>query len=297
MSKIIVVIVTYNRLTLLIECIQALQKQSVQSNKIIIINNASTDGTKEYLEKECNSSLFLIKNLDDNIGGAGGFSEGIKIATAEGADWIWVMDDDTIPNPDSLEKLLDETNENTGFVCSKVVWTDGMEHIMNIPNFRDKEGQDKATRLVSSASFVSLLINAKVVKKIGLPYRDFFIWGDDSEYTKRISEKGYECKYVRNSVVLHKTAANYGPDISSAPYNTAWKFYYNMRNTIFQNRNKYSSEIVFYIKELNHLRLAFYNIGKRPANERKNFYKAIIRGFIDGLTFSPKIEFVNPDKE
>ncbi len=292
MSRTIAVIVTYNRLTLLKENIQALLKQSVQLNKIIIINNASADGTKEYLEKECNSPLFLLINLENNIGGAGGFAEGIKIATVEGADWIWVMDDDTIPYTDSLKKLLDETNEKTGFACSKVLWTDGMEHIMNRPKFCSKEDQDKTTRLVSSASFVSLLINAQAVKELGLPYKEFFIWGDDSEYTKRISGKGYECKYVSNSVVQHKTAANYGPDISSAPYNTAWKFYYNMRNTIFQNRSKYGNGIVFYIKELNHLRLALHNIGKRPIGERKDFYKAIIRGFIDGLTFFPNIEFV-----
>ena len=291
-TKISVVVVTFNRLHLLQKNIDLLLHQTRRVDRIYIINNASTDGTADFLRQIASNPLFVIQDLDTNIGGAGGFSLGIKQAVRDGADWVWVMDDDTMPTDDSLEKLLVTTDEQTGFVCSKVLWTDNTMHIMNIPDFVHDSDTQSPVRNVRSASFVSLLLNAVAVRKVGLPYKEFFIWGDDAEYTQRIVRAGYAGFWLNDSVVLHETASNYGPDISSAPYATAWKFYYNMRNTMFMDRRKYGSGLKFYFKEINHLRLALHNISKRKTTERKNFRKAVVRGFCDGLTFRPEIDYV-----
>ena len=106
--KVVAVIVTYNRKDLLLECLEAVYKQSFPVHQIILIDNASTDGTDQalrdsgYFEK----SEMDYHHMDTNTGGAGGFYEGMKIARDTEADWIWIMDDDTIPNVTCLEELI-----------------------------------------------------------------------------------------------------------------------------------------------------------------------------------------------
>src|SRR4028119_2142102 len=98
--KIIAVIVTYNRLALLKKCIAGVQQQSRRPDGILVINNSSTDGTVEWLATQ---EVTVV--TQPNLGGAAGFSTGIKEAYKRGADWIWLMDDDTIPTSSALEKL------------------------------------------------------------------------------------------------------------------------------------------------------------------------------------------------
>ena len=102
MVKIIAVVVTYNRLNLLQRVVGALKGQSKKLDKIYIINNGSTDGTKEWLDGQ--TGLNVIHQ--ENVGGSGGFYRGIKEASKEECDWIWCMDDDVFPREDCLEILL-----------------------------------------------------------------------------------------------------------------------------------------------------------------------------------------------
>src|SRR5579859_6477154 len=96
------VVVTFNRLSLLKECIAGLKRQTVSLQEIIVVNNGSSDGTAGWLAGE--EGLHVI--TQENLGGAGGQHTGIGRAMEHGADWIWLMDDDAEPYPDALEKLL-----------------------------------------------------------------------------------------------------------------------------------------------------------------------------------------------
>lgn len=304
-TKVACVIVTYNRLTLLKECVEAVKKQTYPLHKIIIIDNHSTDDTFNYLQTLIDDNRIELISLPENIGGAGGFSHGIKQAMGSGADWIWVMDDDTIPYDNALEKMIDATrlSEKTGFLCSKVLWTDGSPHRMNRPGVC-VENRDRLFNHYSSeglpafvcmhSSFVSLMINAKAVKEVGLPIEEFFIWGDDIEYTVRISSCGYDCFYVDNSIVLHKTASNYAPYADTAPAETAWKFYYHARNMSFLKRKlKHKTGIALLISTLNMYRNYLRRISKRKDNHKKVFRKAVLKGCWDGLTFNPQIKYLS----
>jgi GT2 family glycosyltransferase len=126
MIKVNCVIVTYNRIALLKECITAALSQTFSIYKIIIVNNASTDGTADYL-KSLDKQRFEVITCNKNTGGAGGFNIGIKKSLEIGADWTWVMDDDTIPFQDALELLVLKSGviKNIGFLCSKVLWGGG----------------------------------------------------------------------------------------------------------------------------------------------------------------------------
>ena len=299
--KIFCVIVTYNRLTLLKECIAAVKKQSLMPDRILVIDNHSTDGTSEYLQGVASDSLIHVP-LPQNVGGAGGFSTGIKEAVLQGADYVWVMDDDTIPHPHALQRLATaiSVSDNIGFLCSKVIWTDGTPHAMNVPRycnsgieFNRYSTEDIPAFPVCYASFVSLLINADAVKKVGLPIAEFFIWADDSEYTTRIVEHGFQCFYVDNSIVTHKTTENYAPYPNTAPKETAWKFYYQARNTTFLKRkSKRLNKISLFFSTLNMYRLYVRKINQRQDGNKALFKKNVWRGCMDGLSFNPPITFV-----
>ena len=109
-KKILAVVVTYNRKELLCECLDALLHQECSFLDILIVDNASTDGTHEYIEKYLKDKRVIYENTGSNIGGAGGFNYGMKLGVKLGYDYIWLMDDDTIVKKDSLTKLLEADN-------------------------------------------------------------------------------------------------------------------------------------------------------------------------------------------
>lgn len=303
--KINCVIVTYNRLSLLKECIAGLQRQTTFINKIIIVDNNSSDGTDSYLNTLIEDQYIVVR-LSANVGGAGGFSEGIKKALLAGCDWIWVMDDDTIPSDNALEELIHGANvaENVGYVCSRVVWVDGKLHEMNIPRF-DVHNKDRLpltnyshladVLLIKSASFVSLLINVEAIYKVGLPIKEFFIWGDDTEFTTRIYQNGYICLYAGRSVVLHKTPENYVSRIQSAPIETLWKFRYGIRNEVYLRRMR-NNKIIFYFSVFNNYRRLIRRIQQRPQDERSKVLKIVRNAIWEGLFFRPIIEYFHNEK-
>ncbi len=108
--RVTAVVVTFDRVELLKEALQALQGQSRPIDHIVVVDNASTDGTQGFLDAlvDAENNVEVVR-LDRNVGGAGGFAEGMRQAHAAGCDWIWLMDDDAAPAPDSLRILLAQT--------------------------------------------------------------------------------------------------------------------------------------------------------------------------------------------
>ena len=215
MRKVEAVVVTYNRKEMLAQCLDAILVQSVEVDKIIVIDNCSTDGTPEFLEEKeyLHNNKVLFKRLNSNTGGAGGFYEGMKIARAMNPDWVWIMDDDVIPDKNCLEELLkaDEvTKEEVSFYASAIRNVEGIA--MNVPKiFRNQftkytdwyQYLEYGMVQVVKATFVSLLINGKAIQKCGLPWAPFFIWGDDSEYTQRIIRDFGPAYMVGTSKAVH----------------------------------------------------------------------------------------------
>ena len=233
------VVVTYNRCELLRECLQALLAQAHPVTKIVVVDNASSDRTSAMLAAEFGGRIELLR-LALNEGGAGGFHAGMKHAQALGEfAWLWLLDDDTIVQRDSLERLLhaaerlSEAGDPPMLLASKVVWTDGSLHAMNqcfvkyADNVRAVVAAERATLSLRTASFVSLLVRRSAVEQYGLPFADYFIWGDDMEYTARILRRDFGV-LVPDSWVLHKTATNHTAR-DAAPA----KFYYHVRNSLW----------------------------------------------------------------
>lgn len=204
-----IVVVTYNRLTLLKEAIEALRLQTYPNYQIIVINNGSTDETPKWLSQQKD----ILTITQENLGGAGGFFTGIKYVAEHDFSFCWIMDDDVICQSDALEELVKayQCKPNIGFVCSKVEGIDGSP--MNVPVVDMKLTDNGYAHYydlienfmikVNEATFVSVFLSTKVINEVGLPFKEYFIWGDDSEYTTRIAQK-YDCYLVCKSIVTHK---------------------------------------------------------------------------------------------
>lgn len=302
-KKVDSVVVTYNRLSLLKECLNALLSQNHPLNKIFVINNNSTDGTKSYLDEVSKKYPTIIPvHLKKNVGGAGGFNVGLKLFIKKSkADYVWIMDDDTIPKNDALEKLMDKVDSvtNLGFLASNIVWRDGTPAIMNIPTVSSSWNQNITKGLVQikSASFVSILFPRKVIEKVGLPITDFFIWGDDVEYTLRISQAGYKGYLVNDSIAEHKIAKNIGVDIvSEENSNRIKRYYYSRRNAIFTERNRMSkAQLAKWLVKC--CLVEPVKILAKAPNRKMLRIRTTYKGTIAGFFFNPKIETFREDKE
>jgi len=235
-AKVAAVVVTRNRLGLLKENLAAMRGQTRPPNEIIVVDNDSDDGTAKWLATQKN--LTVIRQ--QNVGGAGGFFEGIRQGYARGHDWFWCMDDDVVPKPDALEQLLKcskASDTRTGFLSSVVRWTDGNINLMTAPNVHPDysslmESFPRGLLRLSSASFVSILFHRRAVAAKGLPLREMFLWFDDEEYTRRISDD-FLCYQVLASEVEHRTKTNYWVDFRNMAGLSPDYLKYGLRNFVF----------------------------------------------------------------
>jgi GT2 family glycosyltransferase len=187
MNNVVAIVVTYNRKEMLLKCIEhLLQLQSAKCD-ILIIDNASTDGTNEALNNLIDSNSIIYCNTGSNLGGAGGFQFGMIEALKRGYKYLWLMDDDVFPEPDSLDELLKADREldgKYGFLSGIARWTDGSPCKMNIQKTGLKkviEDYSSPTVPVIMATFVSFFVRSDIVLEVGLPIKEFFIWADDLE--------------------------------------------------------------------------------------------------------------------
>lgn len=240
---IVAVVVTYNRLELLKRVVEALHTQTIHIDKIIIVNNGSTDGTKEWLDTQ--NALHIIHQ--ENVGGAGGFHKGISEAMATSAEWIWCMDDDVFPQADCLENLLKhyKTEDNTGILCpkrlmnGKVFISETRKHNLSNPfkyiyddSLKEEMLYNNETVEIEGMAFEGPLIKREVVERIGFPNKDFFILYDDTEYSYRAVLAGYKVKVV-SCAVMDKYNHQNCLSKREALIKNKWKLKYHFRNTAY----------------------------------------------------------------
>lgn len=250
-------IVTRNRKRLLAECLRAVLSQTHPVGGVIVFDNASSDGTGEWLAAEglTASPLVEFHRGEVNTGGAGGFAEVLALGLKTGADWLWLMDDDAEPQPDALEQLLlssSADNEATVALCTAVVHPDGSidplhrcrmgRFVTPLPLAAYAPGTHAE---VDCASFVGLLVRASAVGAVGLPRAEFFLGYDDAEYSLRLRALG-DIRLVPASVITHKIVIGGGEatqrsiwwnrvlraHYTASPWESYWKDLYRVRNFI-----------------------------------------------------------------
>lgn len=293
MNNTAAIVVTYNRKELLKECINELKKQTEKVD-IIVIDNMSTDGTAEMLKPFIDTKTIIYHSTRKNIGGAGGFYEGIKLAYKLGYKYFWLMDDDCIPKNNSLKqlKLADKKLDgNYGFICSKVLWTNGDICLMNIPKLSlSTKVSDFNTSMVPirMGTFVSFFTKRSVVERVGLPIKEFFIWGDDIEYSQRIS-KTYPCYLVNDSIVIHKTKNNEGSNIALDDFERINRYKLAYRNEMVLYREVGMKGYLYQFLRLN---LHVIRVIFKSKDHKFLRLKTIISGTKNGMKFHPQIKKV-----
>uniref|UniRef100_A0A7C2PLT9 Glycosyltransferase n=1 Tax=candidate division WOR-3 bacterium TaxID=2052148 RepID=A0A7C2PLT9_UNCW3 len=317
--KVCAVVLTYNRKTILLECLEALRKQTRPLQGIYIIDNASNDGTPEILKekgyivelppeniKDPWEQESIISNLINgnaikiyyvrmhkNTGSAGGFYEGIKRAFEKGYDWLWIMDDDVEPYYDCLEKLsrhfdkralmpliIFDTNDYP-CVCGFKLKS---RTLLIFTPLKQKEFQMRNVVEIDVAStFAGFIVNREVISKVGYPEPRLFIHYDDTDFSLRI-RKITQIFLIKDAKVLHKWQK---PDRSIKPFGNInlWREYYLERNRIILRKWHIKSKFALLV----YLAFDFILLNKRAINylikgvpwkEVKLLYYA----FLDALT-------------
>ncbi|CAK8053665.1 glycosyltransferase family 2 protein [Eupransor demetentiae] len=295
-------IVTYNRLDLLKECLANVLNQGEYLGHVIVVDNLSNDGTKEYLDSLDDDRL-VIYHSPSNLGGAGGFNMAVKLfAEKLDDDYVWLMDDDTMVQENALKYLVEFMDEHpqTSFVNSQVRWgsIDGNPSWMNVnspraftwPRFLQEDNQ--AIEVVNS-TFVSVMFSRDMVAMVGLPQKEYFIWGDDIEYTNRMAN-AYRGYMVVKSLAVHKSKENTLPGdiVRESDAKRLWRYRYEFRNRVLTARRISKKELFFVLAKIYCRDLVKLMITPRVAYRFKKI-GMVGWGGIRGLFFNPKIEYAD----
>jgi len=239
-KRVCAVVITYNRKALLEETLQAIERQTVEPDHILLLDNASTDDTLSMVAERF-PSVEVVRQ-SENTGCAGGAHYGLKAAFAQGFEWCWLMDDDCEPRPDALEKLLgaleltDKLGTQPMLLLSRDVWRDLKLHPYNLPwiDIRRPKHVWEALQYgllpIRWSVYASVLVRREAVERYGLPIPEYFLWNDDVEWTGAILRREYGY-WVLDSVAVHKTSSPNPP-----AQNDPERFYLEVRNRLWMLR-------------------------------------------------------------
>ena len=233
-EKVAAVIVTYNRKEALKECLDAVLRQTRPVDAVYIIDNASNDGTPEFLVEEgfiesvlhpdrepiegvkpagTSGAEIRYVRMHENTGGAGGFYEGIRRGYDAGFDWLWLMDDDGVPADDQLQQLLVKSAEKgLLFTCPLVIDMDNEQaltfrpaHLRNVSNSVSAIMTEAVDGVIYDwvTPFNGTLVSRKVVERVGNIKKEMFIWGDEREYVLRTQSNGIRVGTVTSALHWH----------------------------------------------------------------------------------------------
>ncbi len=254
-EKVAVVVVTYNRADLLEGMLAGLTALERQPDAVIVVDNASTDHTREVLERATTPGLITVRTTE-NLGGAGGFHLGLKTAYDKGFDRMWLMDDDVVPAPDCLTRLLEHDasgliavrEDRAGALVEKAAVRFDLRNPLAI---RPKTASIETTYGVRSAmpatvevenvAFEGFLVRREVIDDVGLPDPSYFIFYDDVDFAIRARRAGHHIYAVRDAVLVRQLDFDQQHDLAG------WKGYFMYRN-LFAVHFRYGENLLVRLK-------------------------------------------------
>jgi GT2 family glycosyltransferase len=307
-SRVCAVIVSHNRLEMLKESIRLVHGQSLPPDEVIVVDNASTDGTREWLVSQQNVTTLF----QENLGCAGGFDTGLAEGYARGYEWMWCLDDDCEAEPDALERLIadvaahptervfnslclakqDPSRPPMGGLCLRRAPDDNLfgEFLYSTAEI---QARGQAVGLLDSIGgqfFMGTLIHRDVIERVGRPLPFFFIRGDEIDYTLRIMAAGYHIWIDPSSITYHPAADTIYFDVLGKKFPcgkmSPQKRYYDIRNSIYIRRKFYNHRpfISYIARRFSSAVLAeFYLERNKGLRGRLDGCLSAARGVRDGL--------------
>jgi len=292
------VIVTFNRLKRLKKTLEMTLAENPEG--VLVVNNASTDGTTEWLCSVKDQRLKVL-NLSENKGGAGGFHAGFKwIVENTDAEWLVCYDDDAYPKTgafSAFKKLPDSMQ--IGGIAAAVYLPDGQIAEMNRPSINpftniktllkaavggrmgfhiaDDWYRSKVNKKIDQSSFVGLFLRVSLIKdKWGYPDEKLFIYADDMIYTNQITRSGYDILFVPKIEFVHDCVTLVQ---QKAVYNPLWKAFYTYRNGLKLYR--IMAGRLFWLVVLP--KIVAWILNARHYENKKAYLKVSFIAILDGL--------------
>ena len=221
-SRVVAVVVTWNRATLLERLLRALDGQTRRPDAVVVVDNASTDATPALLDRLATQLAvpLVVERLGANTGGAGGFAAGMPVALEHGADLLWLMDDDGVPPAGCLADLLPHTDRydflgpavvaehDEGRLCFPIRLPGTARVVHALPDVERAAVDGLLEDVV--IPFNGVLLTRDLVERVGVPRAEFFIWGDDVEYLWRARRAGARVATVVGSRFRHPATDDLG---------------------------------------------------------------------------------------
>lgn len=300
MPDVCAVIVTYNRAELLCRCVENLLQQNYPMDILIYDNHSSIDTGKFLNEAGLLSENVCYYYAETNTGGSGGFYYGMKMAVEKGYRYLWLMDDDGYPmRTDTLSVLMADIPKLSSeeFALNSIVVQDDEAVKVSFAVHQEydvellRKHAENGLIFDEIMPFNGTLVSTSLVKKIGYPIKEFFVYGDENEYFLRIKRSGAKMAIDVNSLYRHPTNVQrvvkfLGKNIYYMKM-PRWKSYCAARNKTYIAKKYFGLKGVLnlIVKDL------FYLLA--VPGDRVGRLLVSIQGRIDGLkgNFDRKIDF------
>lgn len=285
-NSVAAIVLAFSREEELKQVIHNLKNQTRRPNEIIVIFQGTNLKILEWLNQQSDITV----HQQGNVGSAGGFTTGIKMAIAKGHQWSWLFDDDAVPEQNALEQMTSckyfEASK-TGFLAAVVTKPDGQVYMSPAADESNKWYgsvlQDGCVPVIG-ATWIGCLVSSQSILDFGLPVEEFFMYEEDMEYTSRVA-RSRKCYCVIKSIIVHYQKANFNPFTSKVDM---LKHGYYVRNHFATIRLSDTSSI----KKIVKIWLWFFkNAGEIIT--RKVPLKTIVSLFSGLLFFRPKIKYLN----
>jgi GT2 family glycosyltransferase len=275
-----VIILNWNGWRDTLECVESCKKLEYSNARIVIVDNGSSDDSEKML-RECFPEIEYIQT-GSNLGFAGGNNAGIRRALAEGANYVWLLNNDTVVSSDALTALvaMAESNDKIGMVGSKIVyygnprllWYAGAlidpacPHRPAHRGLREQDhGQYDDAVDTGYVTGCSLLARRKMIEEVGLLDDDLFLYFEDADWSARARHAGWRLMYAPSSVVRHKESISAGGAASPQVV------YYTARNRLYFVRRNFPAKFVIAL---------FYDLYEHVlVNVKKGRFSTAIAGF------------------
>ncbi|MGZ7131968.1 MAG: glycosyltransferase family 2 protein [Halobacteriota archaeon] len=289
--KVVVVILNWNGKHLTGECLESLLKIDYSNYEVLLVDNGSTDGSQEYFRSR-HPEIALLENKE-NLGFAEGSNVGIRRAMDRQADYILLLNNDTVVHERFLSELVRvaESDSAIGFVGPKVYYYDchGRRDVIHsagghinlwigkCPSIGSREkdtGQYEDTRVVDWVAGTCMLARRDVIQRIGLLDSTFFAYMEEVDWCERGNRAGYTSVFVPTAKIWHKVSASGG----AALYR-----YYLTRN-LFLFMKKHASEKQYFSFLVYFFFVQFWISTTRVILSGRHTLPCFLKGVRDGIS-------------